>query len=369
MLIRRIELFAYNIPMKPFIISLGTLHEAKNILVRITTKEGITGWGEGSPFPMIVGETQESGLALARYFSEILLGKNAFEIPGCMKLLHDFVPYNPTVKSAFDMALYDISAQHAGVPLYKFLGGEKKMLLTDHTVSIGSPEEMAEAADGLKSRGVTILKLKLGSAKLPSEDIKRVKAVRAAIGTEIPLRLDANQGWGVNDAIEILNALKDDNVQFCEQPVKHFDYDGLKQISQRVSIPVMADESCFYSYQAKFIAENKTCPYINIKFAKSGGILEAMEIVNIAREHDMTCMLGGMIESRLALTANAHFACAFDHIRFYDLDYCFNHLLDPVQEGVRVENECELFLTDAPGIGARVDEKYLAGCVKETFEV
>ena len=368
MKITRIELYAYNIPMKPFVISLGTLYEAKNVLVKIFTDEGITGWGEGSPFPMIVGETQESDLALARDFAKLLLGKNALDIKGCMKLINDFVPNNPTVKSAYDMALYDIASQHAGVPLYKFLKGEKKVLLTDHTISIGTPAEMADAALKLKARGVTILKLKVGSAKKAAEDIDRVKAVRAAVGDEVPLRLDANQGWSREDAIEILRALENDGIQFCEQPVKHYDYDGLKQIGHAVTVPVMADESCFYAYQAKYIAENKICPHINIKLAKSGGILEAIEIANITQENGITCMLGGMIESKLALTANAHFACAYDHIRFYDLDYCFNHHIDPVVNGVEIINECEIHLPDLPGIGATVDEGFLSKCVKEVFD-
>src|SRR5688572_11555953 len=189
MIIHRIELYAFNIPMKPFIISLGTLYEAKNVLVKIFADE-IEGWGEGSPFPMIVGETQESDLALAKDFAKLLMGRNALNIPECMRIINDFVPNNPTVKSAFDMALHDISAKHARLPLYEFLGGMKKMLLTDHTVSIGSPEVMAGNAVKLKQRGVTILKLKVGSASKPSEDIERIKAVREAIGSEIPLRLD-----------------------------------------------------------------------------------------------------------------------------------------------------------------------------------
>jgi len=367
MQIVRIEVFAFNIPMKPFIISLGTLYEAKNVLVKIFTDDGFVGWGEGSPFPMIVGETQESDLALAKDFSKLLLSKNALDISGCMKLLNDFVPNNPTVKSAFDMALYDIAAQHAGLPLYKFLGGKKKMLLTDHTVSIGSADEMSVAAVKLKERGVSILKLKVGSAKKPVEDIDRVKAVRNAIGKETPLRLDANQGWSVNDAVEILNALESDNIQFCEQPVRHYDYDGLQKVSGSVSIPVMADESCFYSYQAKYIADKKICPHINIKLAKSGGMLEAIAIAEITKSSGITCMLGGMIESRLALTANAHFACAYDHIIYYDLDYCFNHHIDPVVEGVQVKKECEIHLPDSPGIGATVDNKFLEKCLKEIF--
>lgn len=359
--INKIVLYAYNIPMKPFAISLGTLYEAKNILVQIFTNDGLIGWGEGSPFPFIVGETQATALALGKDFAQLWLWKDALAIAERMQELHGYVPFNTTVKSAFDMALYDIAAQEAGLPLYQYLGGEKKVLLTDETISVGTSAGMAEIAQQLKAQDAPFIKVKLGKGNDAQGDIERVKAIRAAIGNAIPLRLDANQGWSVANAITVLNALADDNVQFCEQPVLGTDFAALKQVHDAAAIPVMADEACFNSFQAQQLIVQQACRYINIKMSKSSGILEATAIAQVAAAAGMDCMLGGMIESKLALTANAHFACAHDNIVFYDLDYCFPHTLDPVTGGVSFTNRYQIHLPDVPGIGARVEEGFLRG--------
>jgi L-Ala-D/L-Glu epimerase len=362
-----VVLYAYNIPMKPFAISLGTLYEAKNILVKIVTSDGLVGWGEGSPFPFIVGETQATGMALGQDFAQLWMGQDALDIEARMRQLHQYVPFNTTVKSAFDMALYDIAAQHAGVPLYRFLKGEKKVLLTDETISVGTPDEMAAVAVRLQQQGVPFIKVKLGKGNDAAADIERVRAIRAAIGNGIPLRLDANQGWSVANAITVLNTLAGDNIQFCEQPVLGVDFAALKQVHEAAAIPVMADEACFNSFHARQLIAQKACTYINIKLSKSSGILEATAIAQAAAEAGMQCMLGGMIESKLALTANAHFACAHHNIVFYDLDYCFPHTHDPVVGGVSFTDRYQIHLPDTPGIGATVDGDFLNSCAKISF--
>jgi L-Ala-D/L-Glu epimerase len=360
--IDRVEVYAYNIPMKPFAISLGTLYEAKNILVKIFAGDGLTGWGEGSPFPFIVGETQATAIALAKDFAQLWLGQDALDIQGRMRQLHGYVPFNTTVKSAFDMALYDIAAQRAGLPLYRFLGGEKKVLPTDETISVDTPQAMAAVAVQLKGQGAPFIKVKLGRGNDAAADIERVRAIRAAIGSAIPLRLDANQGWSTANAIVVLNALAGDNIQFCEQPVAGHDFMALKAVHQAVAVPVMADEACFNNFHAQQLIAQQACRYINIKLSKSSGILEATAIAKTAAAAGMDCMLGGMIESKLALTANAHFACAHNNIVFYDLDYCFPHTYDPVVGGVTFENRYHIHLPDVPGIGASVEEGFLGKC-------
>ncbi len=367
MQITGVEIYAYNIPMRPFAISLGTLYEAQNILVKIFTDAGWTGWGEGSPFPFIVGETQGTAIALAQDFAKLWLGKDPLAITSRMQELHQYVPFNTTVKSAFDMALYDIAAQDAQLPLYAFLGGHKKVLLTDETIGVDNAEAMAARAWVLQEQAAPFIKIKLGKGNDAVADIDRVKAIRKAIGTTIPLRLDANQGWSVDNAIHILNSLEGDNIQFCEQPVPAHDYAGLKRVHQATTIPITADEACFSSLHARQLIEMDACSHINIKLAKSSGILEAIAIARLAAANDMDCMLGGMIESKLALTANAHFACAFDNIVFYDLDYCFPHTIDPVAGGVQFEHRYAIHLPDTPGIGATVNEDFLAQCTRYTL--
>src|SRR6516225_6800146 len=160
--ITKTEIYKYSIPMVPFTIATGTMHFAQNIFIRIYTDAGITGVGECSAFPMITGETQATCFEMAKDFASLWKNKNALDIEQRMNELHAFAAYNPTAKSAFDMALYDINAQHADLPLYKFLAGDrKKELKTDVTVGINVPEQMSLKAKEFVEQGVEILKIKL----------------------------------------------------------------------------------------------------------------------------------------------------------------------------------------------------------------
>jgi len=358
MKITQITLYRYDIPLKaPIAISLGTIENARNILVEIRTDEGITGWGEGSHLWMIVGETQASGLAAAEDMAKLLLGKNPLDIEGGLNALTRYLPGHPTTRSAFDMALYDIAAKAARMPLYQFLGGSKRLLVTDETIYINTPERMVEDALRIQAKGAEAIKVKLGTNL--RDDIERIAAIREAIGDAIPIRTDANQGWDVVTAVGVLRAIGNWNVQYCEQPIKRHDIAGLRQIRKNVTVPIMADESLFDATDAIRLVREEAVDYFNIKLSKSGGIFEALKINAVAEAAGIPCMIGCMSESRLALTANAHFASARQNVRFYDLDGCFEHADDPVSGGI-IYNGYQIELPDAPGIGAEVDAAFLA---------
>lgn len=345
--------------MKPFTIATGTMHFAQNIFIKIYTDEGISGVGECSAFPMITGETQNTCFEMAKDFAALWKEKNPLHIEERMNELHAFTANNYTAKSAFDMALYDITSQHAGLPLYKFLGAkEKKIIETDLTIGIGTASQMSDEARDFISRGVHIIKVKLG--KNADDDIERIKQIREAVGDKIILRIDANQGWTYDEAVYVLNALAKYNIEFCEQPMrKHNDY-LLPQLKKLSEVKIMADESVFTHYDAERLIANDSCSYVNIKFAKSGGILEAQKINKVCEQRNIPCMMGGMLESRVALTAFAHFATAYDNIKFYDMDTCMlGHLTDPVVAGIKY-NGFQIELLDAIGIGAGVDEDFLS---------
>ena len=172
MKITHTEIFRFSIPMEPFVIATGTMHFAQNVLVKIYTDSGIHGTGECSAFPMIVGETQETCIAMAKDFAMIIKGKNPLEIPDRMNDLLGYADHNNTIKSAFDMALFDIAAKNANLPLYQFLGGHKRTIETDMTIGIDTPEGMGKTALKYKSQGCRILKIKLG--KNVHDDIERV---------------------------------------------------------------------------------------------------------------------------------------------------------------------------------------------------
>lgn len=343
--------------MLPFTIATGTMHYAQNLLVRIHTDNGIIGIGECSAFPMIAAETQATCYEMAKDFAQIWKGKDPLDIPTRMEELDLFTAGNYTAKSAFDLALYDISAKNARQPLYQFLGGKPKRIESDLTIGIGTPEQMAATALEFVGKGVKMIKVKLG--KKPAEDIERIRQIRSAIGPATILRIDANQGWSFDDAVIALTGLGGFGIQFCEQPMRKWNDERLPELMALSPIPIMADESVFTHHDAERLIRNKACDYINIKFAKSGGILEAIKINQVAEKNGIVCMLGGMLESRVALTAKVHFAMAFDNIHFYDLDTCLlGHQKDPVLGGVTYQG-MELLLGDSPGIGADVDPEYL----------
>lgn len=348
--------------MEPFVIATGTMDYAQNTFIRIHTDQGMYGVGECSAFPMIVGETQNTCLAIAQDFARIWKGKNPLAIEDRLAELHLYIAGNATIKSAFDMALYDLVAKHAGVPLYVFLNGKPREIVTDITLGIASPEDMAAKALLLKDGGAFALKVKLG--KEPKEDIARIKAIRRAVGFDIPIRIDANQGWTYEGAVEALQGLEAFKIQFCEQPMRTYNDYLLAELRTQTIVPIMADESVYNHHDAERLCKSDACDYINIKFSKSSGIHEALKIQEVAQDYHVPCMIGGMLESRLALAAKVHFAYAAPNVKFYDLDTCMvGHLEDPVEGGIQYDGYA-IHIRDAVGIGADIKQEFLDKCEK-----
>ncbi len=358
--ITEIEIFKLSVPLKePFVISLGPITDANNIVVRIHTDAGLTGTGECSPFPTIVGETQASEFEMARTLAALLKGRDPLAIENRLAELDAAVPRNPTIKSAFDMALYDLLGKSAGLPLYRLLGGgNARRIFTDMTVGLGSPEKMAADALGFQRAGFSAIKVKLGTSV--GEDVERIRAIRAAIGDELPLRIDANQGWGPVTAIQALKALEPFGIDHCEEPVKHWDLEGLARVTANSPIPIMADESVFDHRDALKLARRGACDYFNIKLSKCGGIHNALKIVAVAEAAGIASQVGCMSETRFALTALTHLVAARENIVHYDIDSCLMHVSDPVVDGIEYRDGGEWILPDAPGVGADFDPDVLA---------
>ena len=234
--------------------------------------------------------------------------------------------------------------------MHKFLGGYRKTLETDLTISMNQPEEMkADALDAL-AQGFDALKLKVGLD--PELDVKRVQAVREAAGDKIRLRLDANQGWTPEQAIDVINRLDrlGMNIEFIEQPVKARDFEGLKKVRDNVDTLIMADESVFSPQDAMRLLQMDAVDFLNIKLMKCGGIYNALKIAGIAESFGVECMLGCMVESKVGLAAAAQLAAAKKNITMVDLDAAILLAEDPVDGGY--EKRIPFFdVTDAPGLG------------------
>ena len=362
--ITSIELYQLRIPLKqPFIISLGPQYDADNLLVVIRTNEGIGGWGECSPYMSINGESIDTCYIVGQYLAQVLKGMDPTNSAACTEAMNRIITRNESSKSAFDMALYDIAAQSARMPLYAYLGGSKnKIISTDMTVGLGSAEKMAAEALEYKTAGFPSIKVKLGTNT--QDDVARVQSIRTAIGNTLPLRIDANQGWSVQTAIKTLQALEPYNIEHCEEPIARWDYMRLPEVRKASSIKIMADESCFDQHDAARLAKLQACDYFNIKLGKSGGIYNALQIVEVAAAYGIKLQVGSFMESRLAMTALVHFAYSSNLIVHYDIDTPLMLSQDPVVGGMQYKANGVIEIDDAPGIGARIDEAFLKGCTK-----
>jgi L-alanine-DL-glutamate epimerase-like enolase superfamily enzyme len=354
------EIYRFSIAMEPFTIATGTMNFAQNVFIRIHTSGGFYGVGECSAFPMIVGETQDTCLLMAKEFAALWKGQNPLDIEHRLTDLHAFTAGNYTIKSAFDMALYDIAAKHAGLPLYKFLKGTPRPVETDITVGIADAQTMATKARAFTESGARILKIKLGKDALT--DIERIKQIRVAVGPSVKMRVDANQGWSFSDAVTALNGIAPYDIEFCEQPMRTWFDDELPTLKKLSPVKIMADESVYNQHDARKQINSDSCHYINIKLAKCGGINEAIKILEVAGAHKVPCMMGGMLESRIAASAQLHVVYASPGIHFFDMDTCMlGHLQDPCRGGLTYTGY-QLSIGDEPGIGADADDYFLDKC-------
>ncbi len=320
----------------PFRISRHVQYVATNVLTSIA-HEGVTGLGEAAP-SNYYGECQETVLAVLNLFKDEL-GTDPFAIEDILTRLHTHIRLNPSARAAIDMALYDLVGKLLHIPLYKLLGlNPQQTPLTSFTIGIDTPEKMAQKA--LQASNFPILKIKVGT----KNDVANLKAIREV--SDATIRVDANTAWTPKEAIKSINELAAYNLEFVEQPVLAHDLDGLKLIRENVSLPIIADESCV---TVADIPRLVGCvDGINIKLMKSGGIRHALQMIHVARAHNLKIMLGCMIESSLAITAAAHLTPLVDYA---DLD---GHLLidnDPYR-GVTVE-QGKLILPDKPGLGVQ----------------
>ena len=352
-----VDIYAFDIPLKePFKISIGTVYAANDVLVMIQTDGGVVGLGEACPFAPITGETQEMNLAAAKGLREIVLGRSPLAIESLVREFGPLLHSNPSAVAAFDSALYDILGKIAGLPLYRLFGGDKPSFETDITTDLDEPANMAAKAGEFVSRGFDTIKVKVGQGQ--DIDLRRLEAIRQAIGYDRKIRIDANQGWTPPLAIDTLKKMEKFQVEFVEQPVLASDMAGLKAVHAASPIPVMADEALFYPADAIKLVKAEACAYFNIKMMKAGGILNMIKIAHIADAANMLCMVGCMIESRLALTAAAHVVASNRNIVFADLDGHNSHTVDPVVGGMLFEKG-QITVPELPGIGADVDPAFL----------
>ncbi|MBP1948840.1 mandelate racemase/muconate lactonizing enzyme family protein [Virgibacillus litoralis] len=360
--IQNIETFQIAIPLhKPFKTALRTVTVAESVVVKVTCDNGVVGYGEAPPTHVITGDSLPSiNYAITKIFKPLLLGESLRNREQVFERLYKSAVGNTSAKAAVDMAIYDCVAQQASMPLSEFLGGYSSTIETDYTVSVNEPDEMADDAQQYIHDGFSILKVKVGKDKI-EKDIERIKAIRKRIGGHALIRLDANQGWHAKEAVRAIQKMEDLglDVELVEQPVKAHDVEGLKYVTENTQTPIMADESVFSIHDAKRVLENGAADLINIKLMKAGGIHEALRIAKLAHIYGVECMVGSMIETKIGITAAAHFAASQPNVNRYDFDAPLMLAEDLIEGGITYK-ESDIELGVGTGLGIeKINDKFI----------
>jgi L-Ala-D/L-Glu epimerase len=353
----RIEVYPVQFRLKaPFKIATMTAPDAPNVLVKVSAKGGLEGWGEASFMQSINGESQETVVAAIKTLGPHLLGREPRQVRWLSDFMGRLLPGQSAARCALDTALWDLAAQAAGEPLWRFLGGTKRLLETDMTIGAVSVEEAESSAAHWAGQGFRVLKLKIGTGV--EDDSARFEAVKRGAAGRARVRLDANQGYSRMEAHRAFVSSVFEGAEFCEQPLARHDLEGMKWLSGFSTVPVMADESLFTPEDAGRLGALACCPLGNIKISKSGGITGGSVASDILAAHGMGAMMGGMMESRIGVTASAHLGSAREVFHHFDLDANKDHLDDPVIGGTTIQ-EGLVNLPETPGLGAKVDEDFL----------
>ncbi|MBI5241216.1 MAG: dipeptide epimerase [Elusimicrobia bacterium] len=314
---------------EPFVIAGGGEARVRNLLARVRLADGTVGWGEGAPMPAYNGETQAAALRAARAARTALLGRDAAAWRSLLAGLEDRLPRSGAARAALGMALLDAWTRSAGIPLRALFGGAETWLRTDITVSLVPPDGARLAAKRIAARGVKTIKIKVGQDL--GEDEARVRAVAGA-ARGLRLMLDANQGYSPAQSLALLRRLRGRGIVpvLFEQPAEAEDHAGLRAVSRRGGVPVAADESADSREAVLRLARGRAVQVVNIKLMKCG-ILEAWDIAAVARSAGIGLMIGGNIESSLAMAAAAHFAAGLGGFAFVDLDTPLWFSRDPMR--------------------------------------
>jgi L-alanine-DL-glutamate epimerase-like enolase superfamily enzyme len=289
-----------------FVISRESSDEVEVVQLELR-HDGISGYGEAAPIERY-GESAASALAFLEEDSARAAGDDPFALEAIGARLDEF-PGEHAAKAALDAALHDLQGKLLGIPVWRLLGLPRTGPPTSWTIWLGDPDDMARRAQKAASR-FQRLKLKLGGGD--GLDVERVRAVRGV--TDLPLQVDVNEWWSLDEALEALPQLAELGVAYCEQPLKAGD-EGGATLKERSPIPIYVDEDCHRLDSIARCAE--VAHGINIKLAKSGGIREAIRMTHAARALELGVMVGCMIESGLGIAAGCAVAPLCDHV---DLD-------------------------------------------------
>ena len=347
--IELIEHAALTIPRKErFTIARGSSDVAETSWVFVHSG-GLVGQGCGAPSEV----TRETPATMKEALRSLVKGLKGYEFHQPHEIaerMDKLVPGNPSAKAAVDIAVHDLAAQVAGLPLYRYLGGTRDRMATDMTIGIMPTPSAIEHAKRWTQEGFRALKVKVGQD--PKLDLERLAAIRSAVGPSVELRIDGNEGFTWGQALSFARAARELNIAFFEQPVSSSDFEGMRVLVESSPIPIMADEMVLTPEDAKKVRWSNAAKSVNLKLMKHGGIARTMEVDTICSSAGYPTMVGCMSEPQLSIAAGLHFALASPNVKWLDLDSHFNMASDP-SSGLEFKHG-HLVAPNKPGLGIEV---------------
>ncbi len=344
-----IEYASLTIPRRErFTIARGSSDVAETWWVFVHSG-GLVGQGCGAPSEV----THETSATMSEALKTLVKGLKGYEFHQpheIVERMDKLIPGNPAAKAAVDIAVYDLAAQVASLPLCRYLGGTKDRMLTDMTIGIMPTPAAVEHALRWTREGFRALKVKVG--RDPQVDLERLASIRNAVGPRVELRVDGNEGFTWGQALSFARAARELDITFFEQPVPATDIEGMRVLSESSPIPIMADEMVLTPEDAKKLRWANAAKAVNLKLMKHGGIAGAMEVDTICSSAGYRTMVGCMSEPQLSIAAGLHFALASPNVRWLDLDSQFNLASDP-SSGLDFKNG-HLVVSHKPGLGIDV---------------
>lgn len=357
--IASVEVIPVRLPLRePFVVSYASYPDVETVLVRVRTNDGAEGWGEATPDPNVTGETFHGAVATLRHdLAPVLLGRDGRDREAARRALDLRVEGMPAAKAALEVALHDLLGRALGVPLWLLLGGRSRDALTiSRVISLGTPAEMAEAASRHIADGFATVKVKLGDPDDPGLDARRLAAVRDAIGPEIGIKVDVNQGWRTPAvAIAAIRGAAASRPAYVEQPVAAWDVDGLAEVRRQTGATIMVDEGCHGPRDMLRVVALRAADLVNIKLMKCGGLQPAVRMNAIAEAAGIGAQIGTMVESSVASAAGLHLSIALANVRSVEMGGPVM-LADDIGDAATWYDRDRVVPPDRPGLGIAIDE-------------
>lgn len=351
--VRRIEFWATDVPMTdPFVVATGVRVSAENVFVRVTLSNGVYGYGEAAPFPEVGGETRSSCLAALKRLGEGLISKRVDDLAHIANILKLEQPHQPAARCALETAVVDAYCRSLGMPMWRLWGeADVRKRESDITIPICDLKKTLELGRQWYARGFRLFKMKVG--KDVAEDIRRLEALHRTLAG-ITFIGDANQGFSRSECSAFVTGVKQFGglLALLEQPLPRNDLEGLAAIRRDTGVPVAADESVRSLADAHEVVAKHAADFVNIKIMKTG-LFEARDIAAYALASGLRLMVGGMVETRVAMGCSFSLVLGIKGFEILDLDTPLLLADDPVRGGYRYE-EARLIPWDASGLGLSV---------------